>query len=132
MKNNTKKIDLVKRKTVKKIKGGKSKKVSKSKKGGKSKKVSKVRKVSKSKKVKKQTMNPQPMNPQPMNPQPMNQLPEEQQNVNKVQIEHQGPLLGYIKDAPANMVNAAALGFGANVGVNLGEKAIGAVFGEDE
>jgi hypothetical protein len=73
--------------------------------------------------------NAQPQYAQPVQqPQPQNvQQPVQQQ----VQIEHQGPAFGKLRDVPANMANAAALGFGADVGIHLGEKAIDGIFGDE-
>ena len=78
--------------------------------------------------------NAQPQYAQPVQqPQPQNvQQPQQQQPVQQqVQIEHQGPAFGKLRDVPANMANAAALGFGADVGINLGEKAIDGIFGDE-
>ena len=49
----------------------------------------------------------------------------------QIQIENKGPAFGNLRDAPANALNAAALGFGADFGVNLGEKAINGIFGDE-
>lgn len=55
----------------------------------------------------------------------------QQQQPQKLEIEQHGPAFGRLRDAPANMVNAAALGFGADMGINLGEKAIDGIFGDE-
>ena len=91
-------------------------KTNKTRKGG---KLQQKKQKKQNKRTRKNAVLPQPQNVQ--------QQPVQQQ----VQIEHQGPAFGKLRDVPANMANAAALGFGADVGVHLGEKAIDGIFGDE-
>ena len=62
---------------------------------------------------------------------PVQYGPQPQYGPQQIQIENKGPAFGNLRDAPANALNAAALGFGADFGVNLGEKAINGIFGDE-
>lgn len=70
---------------------------------------------------------------QPQKPLQKNQpqyAPQYAPNVQRIEVDQ--PPLGRLKDAPANVVNAAGIGLGGVFGANVGQAAFDGLFGDGD